>query len=140
MGEEARGAGLVSGAGRGDVEVIRLAARGARTAGDVAITRGTVLGNPFIMRGEGERDEAVACYARLLRGGDVYALGRESGLAIHEASARVKHSSRLHAVGALAERAAAGERLRLVCACAPRLCHGHVLKAWIEDARAGAAW
>ena len=101
--------------------------------GDVSIRRGTVLGNPYLMRHEGERDEAVASYWRLLRrGGSAHEIGRESRLSVHETSGRVSHTHRMAALRQLARRVEMGESLRLVCACRPRACHGSVIREWIE--------
>ena len=123
-------------AGRGSVEVVdltRCSESREREPGDVNIQRGTVLGTPFLLGGEGDRDDAVCSYWRLL-GGDVgaHALGRETGLRVHESSARVTHARRLHALRQLSERVVRGDRVRLTCGCAPRLCHGHAVKAWVE--------
>ena len=54
--------------GRGGIEV-----RGredARVRGEVDIRRGTLLGSPFMMRHEGERDGVCAAYADMISGGE----------------------------------------------------------------------
>ena len=121
----------------GLIVVSNLAMDRRRRRGDVNVGRGTVLGSPFVARGEGERDDAVACYWKLLRGEDAHTLAREAGVSVHEGSARVSHARRMHALSLLTERVRGGENVRLLCAEAPHVNHGHVVKVWVERALAG---
>mmetsp|Transcript_61110 Transcript_61110/g.120918 ORF Transcript_61110/g.120918 Transcript_61110/m.120918 type:complete len:147 (-) Transcript_61110:35-475(-) len=131
--DDSAGEGERGRTGGGRMEVVKASPGMPRTGGDVDIRRGTIYGNPFMMRGESERDDCVACYWSLLKGDrSAYELARECGLTVHEGSARVPHVHRIHALERLYQRVAAGGVIRLVCACAPRVCHGHVIKAWVE--------
>ena len=119
--------------GEGRVTVAKATPGMLRTGGDVDIRRGTIYGNPFVMRRESERDDCVACYWALLKGDrGAYDLARAYGLAVHDGSARIPHVHRVRALERLYRHVAAGGVIRLVCACAPRACHGHMIKAWLE--------
>ena len=77
------------------------------------IGRPSVLGNPFAIGRDGTRDEVIAKYKRWL-----WARVKETADEVVE----------LHR---LAELAKQGD-LTLVCWCAPKPCHGDVIKAYIE--------
>jgi hypothetical protein len=103
------------------------------------VTRGTTLGNPFVMRGESERNAVVAAYAELLKtGGTVWGVARRyavSGrvLSVDPAQSRVKMHSRLEALRRLAQRVRQGERIRIRCRCGlAARCHGDVIVDWVE--------
>ena len=102
-------------------------------AGDVDIQRGTPLGNPLLMRrGECERDAVVDGYRDVLERGETVgevAARRSPCLEIDRRAARVTRGEREAAFAAVLERMLAGERVRLVCACVPKRCHGHVIAA-----------
>jgi hypothetical protein len=101
------------------VQVVNV--RSKQSSGVVYIARagrgrlGSALGNPFVLRDESGRDEVVEQYRRWLweqvRSG--------TGAAWEEL---VK----------LAQRVAAGEAVRLGCWCAPRRCHGDVVRSCLE--------
>ena len=105
---------------------------------DERVTRGTVLGNPFLVTSPADRDEAIAAYFTMLggNGGTVHEIARSAGLKVHAACARVPLSRRLGALRRLAVRVASGESLVLRCACKPLACHGDVVKEWVLRAAA----
>lgn len=80
----------------------------------VYIGRPSALGNPFAMKNESDREKVVAQYRVWLR--EQYLL---KGAAHGE-------------LQRLAERARSGESLALQCWCAPRACHGDVVKEAID--------
>ena len=107
-----------------------------RDWGDEMVTRGTVLGNPFVMIGRKRRAEVVAAYGELLKGErGAHEIARDylPSLMLSEQSARVTHAARLGALERLLRRARGGERLRLRCVCAPLVCHADVIAEWIES-------
>lgn len=75
----------------------------------VNIARPSVLGNPFFMRDESQREDVINKYREWLR----YQFGKRT-------PARA-------AVEALAARVKAGEHIALQCWCAPCACHGDVI-------------
>lgn len=85
---------------------------------DVYIGRPSVLGNPFVIGRDGSRDECIEKYRHWLR------VQRHSatptGAKVRDALAqirwRVEHGP-----------------VNLVCFCAPRRCHGDVIKQLIEQ-------
>lgn len=85
-------------------------------AGDtiVYIGRPSILGNPFAMVSEGHRSTVIRQYREWLR--VEYA----------------KKGPVFDALHALAKRVREGEHLALQCWCAPRACHGDVIKDAIE--------
>ena len=103
------------------------------SAQDESVKRGTVLGNPFLLSSPSDRDEAIAAYFTLLRGGGgtVHKIARAAGLRVHPGCARVSLVRRLGALRRLAVRVASGESLVLRCSCKPLACHGDVLKELI---------
>lgn len=78
------------------------------------IGRPNVLGNPFGMRDEGDRADVVRWYRDWLR--EQWLQNGPSREALEE----------------LAERVRDGECIALQCWCAPRACHGDVIKEAIE--------
>ena len=100
---------------------------------DERVTRGTVLGNPFLFTSPSDRDEAISAYWMMLRGkgGSVHQIAAASGLKVHSGCARVSLARRLGALRRLAKRVASGEKIVLRCACKPLACHGDVVKDWV---------
>lgn len=80
----------------------------------VDISRTSVLGNPFFMRTESERNDVIEKF-RVHLGAQFYA-----------------QTPVWQAVEALAERVRNGEHLALSCWCAPLPCHGDVIKNAIQ--------
>ena len=125
-----------TGAGPGSVCVV--GPDDATAHGDIDIRRRGVqmgvFGNPFEMRGEGERGAVVDAYAEMLVGAaSATSIGRRMRLpAVNACSARIPLQRRLQALSRLAERVRAGEHLRLRCVCAPRRCHGDAIAAWVR--------
>ena len=111
----------------------------ARVRGEVGIRRGTLFGNPFVMRDEGERDGVCAAYADLISGGEaVHVLARRwavggRALSVHAPSARTSPQSRRAALERLVRSVREGKKVRLRCGC-PRgkSCHGRVIAAYAE--------
>ena len=109
-----------------------------RVRDEIPIRRGTIYGNPFVMRDEGERDAACDAYAELLTARASVATlarrhGRERVLPTHGPTARVSDFRRLEGMSRLAKRARNGEHLYLRCDCAPRRCHGDAIRAFVES-------
>ena len=96
---------------------------------------GGIFGNPFEMRGEGEREAVVSAYRELLRArSTAQHLAQRLRLRLSgQHSARASHEKRLTALWRLALRVRRGEHLRLRCACAPRACHGDVIVDWVRE-------
>ena len=115
----------------------RLAPPGGEAA--VSVRRGTVYGNPFVARCEGEAATVRDAYADLIAGGEgAHVVARrwatERGpLRVHEASARTRPVARQKALEHLARRAADGwePEVRHDCAWLER-CHACVLLAWVK--------
>ena len=109
-------------AGGAHVQLVNRRARGFRwQKGDVDISRGGALGNPFPIA-EGDSRDAVcdAWHMILFDGLNVEEARHARGL---RAEPRV-HGGRQEALRALRRRVANGGPLRLVCVCWPRRCHG----------------
>jgi hypothetical protein len=70
-----------------------------KTSEDVYIGRGSFWGNPFVIGKDGDRDDVVRKYAEMICDNQ-------------------EMLSRLHEL----------RGKNLVCYCAPKLCHGHVLE------------
>jgi hypothetical protein len=107
---------------------------------DVRVTRGTLLGNPFVMRGETEREAVVAAYANLLRTSEsLEVIAKRHGvdgkrLSVDPKQSRVKPHHRLEALRRLGQRVRRGEALRVRCACAcDERCHGDVIVEWVRE-------
>jgi len=81
----------------------------------VYIGRGSVYGNPFSIGRDGTREEVIEKYRSRLQ------------ISFHD------NSSLWLAVEALTYRVYEGEELNLVCYCAPKACHGDVIKIAIEN-------
>ncbi|MFB9995314.1 DUF4326 domain-containing protein [Deinococcus oregonensis] len=73
-----------------------------------------ILGNPYTIPKHGPREEVIALYRQWL----------PSRLKADTAEAR--------AVQGLVERVRAGEKLLLICWCAPLACHADVIRAEVE--------
>lgn len=80
----------------------------------IYIGRGSIYGNPFFIGRDGTRSEVIDKY------GD------------RVAKAFNDQSALSHAIYDLENRVANGEDLELVCFCAPKACHGDVIKSAIE--------
>ena len=80
------------------------------------IGRGSPLGNPFPMANESERDDVIAKYSDWLQA----AIARREPKVVNE-------------LNAIWREAKAGKPVHLECFCAPRKCHGDVIKAVIEN-------
>ena len=105
--------------------------------GDVDITRDGLFGNPFRMLVEGDREGVVAAYGELLscRSGVREIAGRRH-VSFSKGAERVRVHKRMEGLSRLAERArgivaGGGSPLRLRCVCAPRKCHGDVIREWV---------
>jgi hypothetical protein len=79
------------------------------------IGRGSIFGNPFIMKNESDRDKVIEQYKEWL----------EDRL--------LEDSLQRNEFMKLAERVKNGEDITLVCFCAPKKCHGDYLKELLED-------
>ena len=77
-------------------------------------TAGSVLGNPFKMKHEGDRDRVV----------EAYRIWLESQLKL---DGEVKQEIRR-----IADLSRAGRQVNLVCWCAPKRCHGDIVKEVVE--------
>jgi hypothetical protein len=83
---------------------------------DVYVGRGSALGNPFVMHQESEREQVVEDFRRWLW-------------------TEIKFNPRgkmCNELNHLAQLAAKGKQLRLVCYCAPKRCHAEVIAACIK--------
>ena len=83
---------------------------------DVCVGRVSILGNPFIMRSEDERDEVCHRY----RAWFVNRLHDSNGKVMEE----LKRLYILHEKW---------NKLRLFCWCAPKRCHAETIKEWLEN-------
>lgn len=73
----------------------------------------SILGNPYTLK-QGNREEVIALYHQWL-------------------TARLQADTpQARAIEALAERVRQGERLALICWCAPLACHADVIRAAVE--------
>lgn len=78
---------------------------------DVYIGRPSILGNPFVLRDESMRSHVIAQYAAWL-------------------SQQFQRQGRVYQeLCRLRDLLQSGAQLRLVCFCAPRACHGDIIKA-----------
>ena len=94
-----------------------------------------IFGNPFEMRGEGEREAVVSAYRELLRArSTAQRIAQDFRVRLSgRYAARTSHEKRLTALGRLALRVRRGEHIRIRCACAPRACHGDVIAEWVRE-------
>ena len=81
---------------------------------DVKVDRSSVLGNPFPMKGEAQRNAVCEKYAQHL-GKEIISDGP-----IRKEMIRLYYIYKQY------------KRLRLFCWCAPKRCHAETIKAWIE--------
>lgn len=88
---------------------------GRKGYGAVYIGRPSVLGNPFVMTSEAQRTEVIAKYK-------VY----------FDKKVAVRDPKFMEVLDALVEHSRAGMDLVLGCFCAPRACHGDVIKEYID--------
>lgn len=106
--------------------------RPADSQSNVNIQRRTPLGNPLVMRRESERDAVVDGYREILeeRATPEEIAGRyDPPLEVDEMARKVTREEREEAFARVLRRMMAGERVRLVCGCAPRRCHGDIIAA-----------
>ena len=111
------------------------------------IGRPGVLGNPFAIGRDGNREAVVEKYRTYLNGivqaglrGEFSAVvvtstltkEVESALRTGELSSPALRACVWHSVMELLRRARAGERLNLLCYCKPLDCHGDVMKRCLE--------
>ena len=85
----------------------------------VYVGRPSILGNPFPMRGEEDRDYVVAQYRQWLD------------------AQRRTNSAAWQEVERLAALSAEGKSLALQCYCAPRKCHADVIRSAIKYINGG---
>ena len=79
--------------------------------------KGSVLGNPFKMKHEGDRDRVVHQYHQWL---EQHFQQDPNGLVCQE-------------VHRIANQVKRGRNVNLVCWCAPKRCHGDIVKAKVEE-------
>lgn len=91
----------------------------------IVADRSTLLGNPFVMRTERQRDAVCDKYDRHLKG-----VMTTTG---------PRHAKLRNLVIQLGERVVAGEHLALACWCAPRRCHLESVRRWVLRASRKAA-
>lgn len=77
------------------------------------IGRPSILGNPFEMKAEKDRDKVIAEYREWFK------------IQIKENPNFKEELIRLYKI-------ALKQELNLICWCAPKACHGDVIKDWIE--------
>lgn len=80
----------------------------------VYIGRPSPLGNPYKITDSKSRDDVIDAYERYLIGG-------------YESDGRIQR-----AINDLVEKYLAGEEINLLCFCAPRRCHGEVIREFVE--------
>lgn len=80
----------------------------------VNIMRGSILGNPFKMNNENEREIVINRFASWLR--NQYASGGEVKKELHRLAKESKNKN-----------------IYLECCCAPKACHGDFIKVAIEN-------
>lgn len=80
----------------------------------IPIGRPSIFGNPFVLRNEEQRKSVIVRYRTYL-------------------TTKYKEDERFrHALEDLANKVLAGQNLELVCYCAPRPCHGDIIKRAVE--------
>ena len=94
------------------------------------IQRPSPLGNPFVMRGESERDLVVEGFGQVLGGRRTpaaVAADHNPPLLVHASSALVTPDKRQETLSKMLTHMIHGQAIGLVCACAPRRCHGEII-------------
>lgn len=86
---------------------------------DVKIDRQSVLGNPFHMHMESQRDDVCDQYKKYHA--DQMTTDHPSGKAFQEEMHRLLELYKQH------------EQIRLFCWCVPKRCHGETIKAWLDE-------
>jgi hypothetical protein len=81
---------------------------------DFRIDRASVLGNPYIMRNESERDEVCLWYEKTFH--NAMLLNEDVRKKLNE----ILEAYQLHG------------QVRLFCWCAPKRCHGGTIKKWLD--------
>lgn len=118
--------------------IVRVGADEPARPSDVKIVKGTLYGNPFVMRGPDEREAVAEAYRALLRtGATAYQVARQhattrGSLQVDERAGKTAVHVRLEALRRLALRART-ERVRVRCTCKRgEVCHGDVIVEWVE--------
>lgn len=91
--------------------------QGVYEHGDIYIGRPSALGNPYVIGKDGNRDEVIARYKQYIWG--KYSAGDE------RVCSAIREIMDLEEITVV----------RLVCWCAPKACHGDVIKAMISYIR-----
>lgn len=82
---------------------------------DIRINRSSIFGNPFKIGQDGTRDEVVELYRAYFKSSI-----EKSAIFEAEVNRLIKMYKRFG-------------QLNLFCWCAPRSCHGEIIKNWIEN-------
>lgn len=102
----------------------------------VDIDRSSVLGNPFEMADETQRDAAVRAHAEWLfgKGGDdMSVIADKYGVGISRLVYDVDRERVMEQLECVVDEVLRSSRgVSLMCWCAPRKCHGDVLSRWLE--------
>jgi len=107
------------------------------SATNIKVDRSSVLGNPFEMRGEGDRASVIQAYRLWLwrnistvggTGVDIDAIAKKFGVVV---SGKFKAPTSRQVVDELL-RIKLLENVQLLCWCAPKPCHADIIKKAIE--------
>ena len=105
---------------------------GKPEAGEERVGVGSVLGSPFVARGD-RADDATVCYWELLKGEkSAHEIGKGSRVPVREAQGRVTHARRAGVLRALVARVLAGEVVYLRCPRPSDVPVGDLVRAWVE--------
>lgn len=97
------------------IEICNLRKEQLKFAYDMRVDRNSILGNPFYMRDESERDIVCEKYKEYF-----YREIKNNKVFLEE----LRHLYRVHKQYG---------RLRLFCWCAPKKCHAETIKAFLES-------
>jgi hypothetical protein len=89
---------------------------------DVRVDRDSVLGNPYFMKDETQRDKVCDDYAEYFR---QKLIAFETGNAV---ASTVRFVNKLRSLVEIHQKY---NKLRLFCWCAPKRCHAETIRAWI---------
>lgn len=98
------------------IEICNLRNEKIKYAYDVKVDRSSILGNPFYMRNENERDLVCEKYKEWF-----YKMLKENDSTI------------LHELNILIKKYKTYGKLRLFCWCYPKRCHAETIKEFLED-------